>query len=176
MVRTGVSLPDQVAAAVVWLLNQSHLLRPESLPAAADHATRMAGGGGCRLPDHRRSTLAGAAKLCWGRCERADAERELLHVDGSVAGRAYRDTETMPSVDGTRLWVPLLDGTERLGVLELLVEPADGPALGEQVAPLASLIAELVVSKGQYTDSYERIGPRCRWACPPRCCGGTSRR
>jgi len=56
-----------------------------------------------------------------------------------------------------RLWLPLLDGVERLGVMELVLSSAEplGPERREPLTQLAHLIAELVLSNGQYTDPYE---------------------
>ena len=172
------SSQDRVAVAVVWLLKQSHLLRPEALPAAADHAGRMAGARGCRvhLISRDQRLLAPLVSVGAGPGLSGPADREALPVDGSVAGRAYRDTDTMAGADGTPLWVPLLDGTERLGVLEVVVDPADAAALRDHIAPLTALIAELVVSKGQYTDSFERTRRALPMGCPRRCCGGSYRR
>jgi serine phosphatase RsbU (regulator of sigma subunit) len=58
--------------------------------------------------------------------------REPLTVEGTVAGRAYRTVTAVYGLDGGSLWLPLLDGSERLGVLEVGVPaPADGvPADG----------------------------------------------
>ncbi|HWH27733.1 MAG TPA: PP2C family protein-serine/threonine phosphatase, partial [Mycobacteriales bacterium] len=141
---------DRVARAVAWLLRTSHLMPPGDLPAAADQAVRMAGRLGCRVHlvtrDQRSLVALGPPDV--------DPAPSPMTVDGTVAGRAYRDTEVMVSADGARLWLPLLDGTERLGVLEVAVAPGDDAV--DELAPLAALVAELVVSKGQYTDTFER--------------------
>jgi len=63
---------------------------------------------------------------------RGGAGGEPLSLDGTMAGRAFRATEVVVSPDGSRLWVPLLDGTERLGILEVLVDGA-GAAEGSGV-------------------------------------------
>jgi hypothetical protein len=143
---------DAVGTALTSLLRSSHLMRPESLPEAADEAARVLGAGGCRIwvvsRDQRSLVLAPSMKEPGG---------ELLSLDGTVAGRAYRSTEVVVAQDGRRLWLPLLDGSERLGVLELLtggIAHADG--LAEPASALVAIVAELLVSKGQYTDTYER--------------------
>ncbi|MFP5218514.1 MAG: PP2C family protein-serine/threonine phosphatase [Actinomycetes bacterium] len=143
---------DRVARAVAWLLAKSHLMRPGALAAAADEAVRIAGGLGCRVylvTRDQRSLVALPAP-------NVDPDAAPMTVDGTVAGRAYRDTDVMASADGARLWLPLLDGTERLGALEVLVDAGEADGLGDTFTPLASLVAELVVSKGQYTDTFER--------------------
>jgi serine phosphatase RsbU (regulator of sigma subunit) len=86
--------------------------------------------------------------------------RTGLSVDGSVAVRAFRTVELVETElgDARRVWVPLLDGVERLGVLELVL-PTGGEPLGDQLhrvlGQFAHLIAELYVSNTQYTDHYE---------------------
>ena len=70
-----------------------------------------------------------------------------LAVDGSMAGRCYRLLEVLEAPDeggGRTVWVPVLDGTERMGVLRLDVVPGQSydPDL---VRAFAGLIAELVM-------------------------------
>ncbi len=82
----------------------------------------------------------------------------MLSLEGTLPGRAFRTSEIVASTtNGVRLWVPLLDGTERLGVLQLEVaDEADLEPLRRPAVSLASVVAELVASKSQYTDSYEK--------------------
>ncbi len=156
--RTGTSIPQDVpatAAALAWLLRQSHMMRPDELAQLAARACRLLGARGCRL------YLVTRDQRCLARipdpADAAEAERELT-LDGTVAGRVFRHTEVIASADGQRLWVPLLDGTERLGVLELLVDDAaQAERLREPALAVAALLAELVVSKGQYTDAFESV-------------------
>lgn len=83
-------------------------------------------------------------------------------MDGTVAGLAFRRVEVRrtPDPEGRqRLWVPLLDGVERLGVLEFLV---DQPSveLDEEARTLASLVAELIVVNDAYSDFFSRLRRR----------------
>ena len=96
---------------------------------------------------------------------------ERLSVDGSLAGRCFRTVEVLETDGeaGHRLWVPLLDGLERLGVLEVvLVEHA--PVLSDEqraaLAQLAHLLAELLVSNSAYTDHYEWVRRRQAMSLP----------
>ncbi len=60
---------------------------------------------------------------------------------------------------GVTLWTPVLDGTERLGVLELQF-PASTAVDDELRAAgrdLASLLAALVMAKSLYGDAVERV-------------------
>src|SRR4051794_25025124 len=86
--------------------------------------------------------------------------RELVGVDTSLPGRVFQRVEAQEveaGPDARRLWLPLLDGVERLGVLEVVVTSAQplGPELREALKQFAHLVAELTVSNSQYTDTYE---------------------
>ncbi len=140
---------------LAWLVDRSHRMEPEELAPLADQAGRRLGAAGGRLWLISRDQRSLQRLPLPGEDEPADG----LRLDATLAGRAYRLTEVLAgTADGPRLWVPLLDGTERLGVLEL---PAPDPdaldALRGPAVPLAGLLAELLVSKGQYTDAFERV-------------------
>ncbi|MDP9435335.1 MAG: serine/threonine-protein phosphatase [Actinomycetota bacterium] len=143
---------DVVPSVVAWLMRASHLMAPEELPVAADEAARRIGALGCRLYVVTRDQRALRPLL-----GRGDSD-DLLTLDGTLPGRAYRMSEVVVSTtDGLRLWVPLLDGTERLGVCQVEVADEDDlDRLREPALTLAAVLGELLVSKGQYTDSYER--------------------
>jgi len=143
------------AEAIAWLLDRSHLLAPEELPAAADEGARRLGALGCRIYLISRDQRA----LRPLPLHRDQDDGEPLGLDGTVAGRAFRMTQVIPSTgDGLRLWVPLLDGTERLGVVDVPVQDEQClQGLRPAAVAYAGLVAELVVSKGQYTDGYERV-------------------
>ncbi|WP_219465154.1 PP2C family protein-serine/threonine phosphatase [Nonomuraea rhizosphaerae] len=92
-----------------------------------------------------------------------------LRIDSTLAGRAYRDVEVvqgkLPVEDGPqppgegerrRLWAPLLDGTERVGVMAVTV-PEDGDDVGWRVRQLAALVSLLLVSKRNYSDTYASL-------------------
>jgi serine phosphatase RsbU (regulator of sigma subunit) len=105
------------------------------------------------LVDYEQSTLTPLPAIG---CE----DRDVLSVDGSVAGRVFQRVEPhdLPASKGKRrIWLPLLDGVERLGVLEI-VAPGTRPLPPENLrmlGQLAHLVAELVLSNAQYTDTYE---------------------
>jgi serine phosphatase RsbU (regulator of sigma subunit) len=102
-----------------------------------------------------------------------------FRIDGTMAGRAYRNAETVRShaaapgepvkqpvpEGGKRLWVPLLDGTERLGVLGVTVREDDEHAV-TRVRHLASLVALLLVSKRATSDAYARLPRTAPMALP----------
>jgi serine/threonine protein phosphatase PrpC len=94
-------------------------------------------------------------------------DAEPLSVAGTLAGRAFRTTTIVRAAreagDGERLWVPLLDGTERLGIVGMSF--TDGTPADETLAiceRYAHLVALLLVTKGAYGDSVELTRRRHR--------------
>lgn len=150
-----VDLPSAFAAALDELLRGSHLMAPDTVvPLAAAGAAHLgATTTVVWLADYEQQKLVPVLSA-------AEGARESLSIDGSVAGRAFRTVNTIETEheDGRRVWVPLLDGIERLGVLEMVL-PSDGGELGDQMHLLlgqyAHLVAELLISNSQYTDHYE---------------------
>ena len=143
---------DLLSGVIAWLMRRSHLMAPEDLPGAAQEAACRLGATACQIHLVTRDQRSLRPLLARG------TNDDVLGLESTLPGRAFRLSEVVPSTtNGTRLWVPLLDGTERLGVLQ--VEVADEADLVRLRAPslaLAAVVAELVVSKGQYTDSYEK--------------------
>jgi len=57
-----------------------------------------------------------------------DGRPPLITVDGSLGGRAFTMIAIQASAQSpNRLWIPILDGTERLGVLEAELDPRHDP-------------------------------------------------
>lgn len=84
-----------------------------------------------------------------------------MNVDTTLAGRAFRLVEIIPAEDEqVTLWMPLLDGTERLGVagigLPANADPRDA-WLREQCWVLAGLIGHLVAGKLPYSDRFHLV-------------------
>lgn len=84
---------------------------------------------------------------------------DSFEVDGSIGGRAYslERIVSSPIDGGTRLWIPLLDGTARLGVVsvDLDDDAARDDHLREHIDALVALAAELIVAKHPLTDVIE---------------------
>ncbi|HLM04396.1 MAG TPA: PP2C family protein-serine/threonine phosphatase [Blastococcus sp.] len=151
-------------AALVQLLDAVGSAPPEQLAGLAASAGRALGVEvALHLVDHAQRRLV---RLPDGPGPAASS----LGVDSTLAGRAFRSVRILSSDrDGQpRLWVPVLDGADRLGVLEVrLGDPADlyDPALREQCQWLAALLGHLVASMGPYGDLLERAR-RCRPLSP----------
>ncbi|MEU0569960.1 PP2C family protein-serine/threonine phosphatase [Nonomuraea sp. NPDC005983] len=92
------------------------------------------------------------------RCADGAAPAEL-RIDSTYAGRAFQEVRILHKPDESGMgcwWVPLLNGTERLGVLRVRAG-GDGEEHGGEIRQLASLVALLVVSKRSYSDCYPRL-------------------
>jgi len=96
-----------------------------------------------------------------------DRQLNPLGVDSTLAGRCYQHLEMVqqPTMEGVRVWMPLLDGAERLGVLGVTVAAAadlerDGGWLTTQLHRFAAVAAEVVMSRTLYGDTLVRIRRR----------------
>jgi hypothetical protein len=130
------------------LLDASHDLAPDELVAAVTRAGRAmdADDVGIYLVDYEQTLLVPLPD---------GTDRTPLEIDATLAGRAFSAIAVQEADTGAgrRLWLPLLDGAERLGVLGLTL-PSIDEALRVRCTWLATLVAELLMTKGQYTDSY----------------------
>ncbi|MGK8521317.1 PP2C family protein-serine/threonine phosphatase [Nocardia asteroides] len=148
-------------AGLVALLDGAHNAAPERLPAIAAAAgdalgVRIA----MYLVDYEESYLhpIRSPSSVW---EHA-APDEALDVDTTLPGRAFRLVQTLPShvADRPRLWVPLLDGSERLGVLDVQVDdPEDlyDPGLRVQCRWMSRLLGHLVTAMTGFGDALDRV-------------------
>ncbi|HZB49218.1 MAG TPA: PP2C family protein-serine/threonine phosphatase [Mycobacteriales bacterium] len=85
--------------------------------------------------------------------------RVPLGIEGTLAGRAYR-TGTAQAADGLpgqrRLWLPLAEGSERIGVLEVAAPAAATPPL-RSLEHFADVVAALLVTRWAYGDVFELV-------------------
>jgi len=88
---------------------------------------------------------------------------DALPVDGSLAGRAFAATAAFSAGTGdaprSPLWIPLLDGSERLGVLRIDADGAlvDNEEFRFRCNMVAALVGHLVVIKAVYGDHLSRV-------------------
>ncbi|WP_103500726.1 PP2C family protein-serine/threonine phosphatase [Streptomyces sp. SM14] len=80
---------------------------------------------------------------------------EVLPIDGSRAGEAFLLKTPLEDVqhDGVRLYLPLLDGSDEVGVMALTLDTVDDDDR-RLLRRLAGLVADMVVTKGAYTDQF----------------------
>jgi hypothetical protein len=102
----------------------------------------------------------------------------IYDIDTTIAGRAYQVEKpfVVPVTDGAGrgVWLPLIDGAERLGVFYLRT-PAISDDLLRRLEDVAGLVSELIVSKTQYGDALVMarrkeqmtLAAELRWAMLP---------
>jgi hypothetical protein len=142
-------------AALTRLLDGAHLAVPDQLPDVVAAAGRELGGTVTMyLVDYEQRHLMPVPRA--GR-----AAREPLGIDSTLPGRAYRTVTPVRGAGGQpRLWVPLLDGVERLGVLDVEFPAGtdvDDPGLRDRLRWFASLTGHLVAVKTPYGDGLDRV-------------------
>jgi hypothetical protein len=85
------------------------------------------------------------------------SEHLPLPVQSTVAGRCFRDLRLLNADHGRRVWVPILDGLERLGVVHLEFPVAEDRTADEHLHQFAALIAEIVMVKQGYGDLFHTV-------------------
>ncbi|MGC5013248.1 PP2C family protein-serine/threonine phosphatase [Streptosporangium sp. DT93] len=161
---------------LVGLLRAGHLAALEQLPdLVAEHAA-SAGLDEVRiyLADLQHSVLRLLTGEGPSAGEGASKEIAELGVDATLAGRAFQEIRVLAGTEGggevdegaegaedaedaRRWWVPLLNGTERLGVLGVGAKAGLDAQGQDNMRDLASLVALLLVDKRPYSDSYARL-------------------
>lgn len=153
-------------------LMSAKLLEPGDLPdLVTEHAAMMkAHSAILYLVDREQRTLAAMGD-----------ESTRMPIEGTLPGRVFATEEPhwSDTDSGARLWVPVIDGIERLGVLGLEFSSRDDSLIAETIV-FASLIAEIVVTRGTYGDQIEctrrthqmTIAAEVQWGMlPPRTFG-----
>jgi sigma-B regulation protein RsbU (phosphoserine phosphatase) len=82
-----------------------------------------------------------------------------LAVEDTLAGRAFTTAQHQWNDDGM-LWLPLLHGAERLGVLEFRVKAPPPLPVQHDLEVIAALVAELIASRRFYGDAVEHTRRR----------------
>ncbi|MEU6083976.1 PP2C family protein-serine/threonine phosphatase [Streptomyces sp. NPDC047108] len=108
--------------------------------------------------------LSGQETDAKGRAGGSDDRPAALRVEGTLAGRAFQTGHVLAATPASsgQWWVPLLDGTERLGVLRVRAGTDAHPEDAQDLRKLAGLIALLMVSKRGTSDSYATLVRRRR--------------
>src|SRR5690606_4659946 len=150
------------------LLQASHLATMEDLPGLVARHAASAGFTHAVLyvSDLQQEFLVPLP----GQVDAAGAPLTSLRIDTTLAGRDSRDVAIVPARHAARaeadepvagdgrlwLWVPLLNGTERIGVLGMGA-PEDDETRRWWAARLADLVAMLVMVKRDHSDTYARL-------------------
>lgn len=86
--------------------------------------------------------------------------REPLSIEATLAGRCFRQTELQEANDGHEVWVPLLDGLERLGVLHLEYSDPASRVDDDLLHAFAATTSEILVVKNFYGDLFTQVRRR----------------
>ncbi|MEU7982594.1 PP2C family protein-serine/threonine phosphatase [Micromonospora sp. NPDC049081] len=91
----------------------------------------------------------------------AGLDRGELAIETTLAGRAFTALDVQRAADSPdRVWVPLLVGCERMGVLEIVSPAAGERAIDGPAWELATCVGHLVVNRRPYGDVVERLRRR----------------
>jgi hypothetical protein len=141
------------------LLNRSHLFQPDELADAVCAAT-------ARLGIHPTIYLVDDEQSALHAIQHGDYRTpEPLGVDDTVAGRVFRLIKSMPASNGTDWWVPMVNGTDRLGVICFAFTDdtgAPGDNTVQRCETLAGLVGHLITvtaPKGDFLYQVRRSQP-----------------
>lgn len=144
----------QRAEVISDLLKRATLTPPDLL--AADVAAALADAGGNHLViyvvDYEQVTLQPVALAT----ELLDVRPEGVTIAGTMAGRAFQRQEVVSAdtPNGWRVWAPLVERAERVGVLELGFAAVDEEIL-RLCEDLGRLVGHLLHTASRYTDLVE---------------------
>ncbi|MEE4598902.1 PP2C family protein-serine/threonine phosphatase [Streptomyces sp. DSM 41524] len=133
-----------------FLLDRAHEMPPQLIaPLVAEEVERIGGRDvSILLQDYDQLTLAPlpGRGLMTGEPER---------IDESQAGRAFLSATTVehPQADEIRMFLPLLDGSDEVGVLAVTLSSIDDDDR-RLLRRLAGLVADMLVTKNSYTDQF----------------------
>jgi sigma-B regulation protein RsbU (phosphoserine phosphatase) len=141
------------------LLNRSHLFQPDELAGALSAATARLG---IRPTIYLVDDEQGALHAVPQGDGRPPAPAGL---DDSLAGRVFRLVKAMPAANGSDWWVPMVNGTDRLGVIRFTF--ADETDFHDDVSQqrcltLAGLVGHLITvtaPKGDFLHQVRRTQP-----------------
>ena len=172
-----VNWPERKAALLDAFTRRAHECEPYECGRVAAEAAETLGGrdGALFLVDLNQRVLV--------QIDAVGRPAETLSIDGTVAGRAF-STNTITATageGGQRLWVPLVDGADRLGVVAATFDRVDDEVVSA-CASFAHLLASLVLSKSLSGDAVRvarrrkplTLAAELRWSLlPPLTCAST---
>ncbi|GAA0584066.1 PP2C family protein-serine/threonine phosphatase [Paractinoplanes ferrugineus] len=137
--------------AVGDILRQSHLWRPDQLTTYVESAAARLGlHTTVWVVDYEQVSLR--ALPVPGR-----PVPPPVPIDGTAMGRAFTLVRTRRADGEDRWWVPMVNGTDRLGVLEVAGPGAADPEFGSRCETLAGLIGHLITTTSARGDSIDRV-------------------
>ncbi|MET7356096.1 PP2C family protein-serine/threonine phosphatase [Streptomyces mirabilis] len=145
-------------AMLAGLLDASHLMPLDALPEKAGEHARAAGFTDLLIyvTDLERRGL----HLLTGPNGASPGTAGVIRIEGTTPGRAYQygwlASSSLNEAAGIDWWLPIVDGTERLGVLRVRSAYDDARAR-EDADRLAALLALLIVAKRTSSDTLARL-------------------
>ena len=146
---------DQTLALVRTFLDRVHLATAGQIPEAVLEAARTLGWTTVLyLADYEQRLLVPAPV--------AEVEaRGPQGIDNTLAGRCFRTVEPVPSPGGEAVvWLPVVDGAHRLGVLEIRAPQGTDLAdatFRERCRLLAHVTGHLIAAKRPYGDALDQV-------------------
>ncbi|OEV12412.1 PP2C family protein-serine/threonine phosphatase [Streptomyces nanshensis] len=138
------------------LLDRAHQMPPHLIaPLVAEEISRIGGRDtSIYLQDHEQRLLVPFEG-------RGLTGGDPVVIDGSQPGEAFLTMRPVQEhrSDEVRMHLPLLDGTEEVGVLSLTLDTVEENDL-RLLRRLAGLVADMIVTKNNYTDDF--FLTRCR--------------
>jgi hypothetical protein len=147
------SRAEQWQWAIVGLLREVNLCRPDELPKLVKRVTgQLSREFTIYLVDYEQQTLRELT---------ATGAGDSQPVSGSIAGLAFQQSKVLAEPQNPRIvWIPLVDSTERLGVLRIeseVPEPATAFGAGEPGMQFANLLGHLIAAKLPYGDRLNQV-------------------
>lgn len=145
-------------AMLAGLLDASHLMPVEALADKTAEEVRAAGFSEVLI--YVADLTARGLHLLPGRRGAGAQGEPAIAIDGTAAGRAFQYGDLVPAApadaSGAHWWVPLVDGTERVGVLRVTSRNDDARAR-QDANRLAALLALIIVGKQESSDTLARL-------------------
>ncbi|MFG2084888.1 PP2C family protein-serine/threonine phosphatase [Spirillospora sp. NPDC048824] len=132
------------------LLDRAHEMPPQLIAPLVAEEVRAIGGRDVSilLQDYAQLTLVPLPG-------RGLTDGEPLPLAGSPAGRAFlfETIVEQRQADGVRMFLPLLDGSDEIGVMSLTLDSVNDDDR-RLLRRLAGLVADMLVTKNHYTDQF----------------------
>ena len=143
--------------AVQRLLGLRRLSLLDDLPAALTDTAPLLDAGTITvlLVDYEQVAL-------WPLTTGVSKATDSVTIDDTAAGRAFTTARSVhqDGPGGVLLWLPLLHGAERLGVLHITLAAEPDDDLRQALTAIAALVAELICSRRFYGDAVEHTRRR----------------
>lgn len=151
---------EQCLEALQILVRSSTNAGPDDIPRLMNDAGSVLGARRVRLylVDYDQIVLVPLSAV-------GETKASLINVDGTLPGRVYQASTQQAVEDGDDrvIWMPLVNGTERLGVVQF-VFPRE--IVSEDVTPacddMTRIAAQLITTRTDYGDRIEQTRRRTR--------------